>query len=136
MKIFLIIFFSSFYITSNAQDSLQTLGITPMHKFFQQYADSTIIIEYWSDSYDGRTYSIISKTGVIVNTFTYAPIDSSWKNLMDKKAFPVELWHQLFARKVMYKNRPADINIFFNLKPMPIDTAKKMWFDLTKLKPW
>ncbi|WP_421944578.1 hypothetical protein [Pedobacter sp.] len=115
----------------------QTKGITPMHKFFQKYADSTIIIEYDTDSYEPHPYRIISRAGKSVNTFSYEPIDNSWKTLSSsKKNFPTQLWYELLSRKTLYKNRQADINIFFNLVEINPDTSLRIWKDISKFKPW
>jgi hypothetical protein len=34
----------------------QSEGIMPLHKFFQQYADSTLVMEYDDDSYGNNAY--------------------------------------------------------------------------------
>lgn len=112
-------------------------GITPMHKFFQQYADSTIIMEYPTDSYSATSYKIISNKDNFVNAFSYTPLDTSfYSSFKLKNSFPVELWTQLMARKVMFKNKPADVNIFFNLIDIPTNKLNFLWESLAKLKPW
>ncbi|MBT2561212.1 hypothetical protein J7E50_10255 [Pedobacter sp. ISL-68] len=122
------------------QDELMrySLGQTPMHKFFQQFADSTIIIEY-ANVPDGKpsSYKLISKTGSFVNTFNYDPLDTAYYPLYKlKKMFPVILWNMIGTERSNFKNRPADINIFFNLINLKPDTAKKIWNEISKHKPW
>ncbi len=113
-------------------------GVTPMHKFFQQYADSTIIIEY-ANVPDGKpsSYQLISKTGSFVNTFNYKPLDTAYYPLYKlKNMFPVILWNMIGVERSNFKNRPADINIFFNLINLKPDTAKKIWNEISMYKPW
>jgi hypothetical protein len=115
-----------------------TRGVTPMHKFFQQYADSTLIIES-ANLADGMpsSYTLVSKTDGFVNIFNYKTNDTTWYNLSKaRKDFPIQLWHQLFGKKLMYKNQAADINIFFNYVQKPADTTKKMWQQIKDLNPW
>jgi len=115
-----------------------TQGITPMHKFFQQYTDSTIIVEYQVEGYTPK-YRILTKTNDIVNSYYYEPLDTTWQKISSvevKKNTPLILWHMISNKKVLFKDMPADINIFFNLAPMLPDTLKKIWKDILKLKPW
>lgn len=119
------------------QDELirYTQGITPMHKFFQQYADSTIIREY---RIEGRPpmYRILTKTDNMVNSFCYEAMDTTWRNISSiRKYSPVILWNMLSAKKTLFQDIPADINIFFNIAPINSDTTKKMWADITKQNP-
>ncbi|KQR69863.1 hypothetical protein ASF92_14275 [Pedobacter sp. Leaf176] len=60
-----------------------TKGITLMHKFFQQYTDSTIILEYPPQSNPPR-YKIISKTDELISSYTYEPTDTTWKSISKK----------------------------------------------------
>lgn len=139
LLIFLFLFLFSWHF-SFGQDYLfrYTQGITPMHKFFQQYADSTIIIEY-ANVPDGKPsiYKLISKTGNFVNTFSYNPADTTYYSLYKlKKSFPIILWNMIGIERSNFKNRPADINIFFIVIPIPPDIAKKQWLYIQKLSPW
>ncbi|KQR69864.1 hypothetical protein [Pedobacter sp. Leaf176] len=113
-------------------------GVTPLHKFFQQYADSTIIIEY-ANATDGKpsSYKLISRTGDFVNTFYYRPIDTAYYSSFKlKKDFNVVLWTQLMAHKIGFAKTPPDINIFFNIVAINPDTAKKIWKNISIYKPW
>ncbi|MDQ0964630.1 hypothetical protein QFZ20_000033 [Flavobacterium sp. W4I14] len=105
----------------------QTKGITPMHKFFQQYADSTIVIEYPTQSFEPPSYKIISKKTGILNCFSYNAIDSGLLKLYIRK--PVQIPDTLRAflqlKKTNFRNEPANINIFFNILAVNPDTAKK-----------
>ncbi|WP_421938289.1 hypothetical protein [Pedobacter sp.] len=113
-------------------------GVTPMHKFFQQYTDSTIIVEY-SQVADGRPsfYRVISKTGDLVDAFKYEPVDSSYYSVFKlKRSMPVVLWNMFTAKRTGFKHNPADINIFFNHVHMGTDRTKKLWQEIISLKPW
>lgn len=124
-------------ISINSYCQLNPEGsVTPMHKFFQQYADSTIIREY---RIEGRPpiYRILTKTDNMVNSFCYEAIDTTWRKISSiRKHSPVILWNMLSAKKTLFQDIPADINIFFNIAPINSDTTKKMWTDITKTKPW
>jgi hypothetical protein len=116
----------------------QTKGITPMHKFFQQFADSTIVIEYPTQSFEPPSYKIISKKSGILNCFSYNAIDSGLLKLYNRKLvrIPDTLRAFLQLKKNNFRNEPANINIFFNIVPLSSDTSKKIWENITKFKPW
>lgn len=116
----------------------QTKGITPMHKIFQQFADSTIIIEYANQSSDPPSYKVISKKSGILNCFSYNAIDSGLLKLYNRKfvRIPDTLRAFLQLKKNNFRNEPASINIFFNIVAINPDTAKKMWLNISKFTPW
>ncbi|MCX2573885.1 hypothetical protein [Pedobacter sandarakinus] len=115
----------------------QSKGVTPMHKFFQQYADSTIFIEYSTEGYDPPKYKVLTKTDDFANTFVYEAIDTTWYKISSiRKSTPIIFWNMLANKKILFKNLPADINIFFNIVPLPPDTTKKMWQEISKFTPW
>ncbi|MBT2561213.1 hypothetical protein J7E50_10260 [Pedobacter sp. ISL-68] len=115
----------------------QAKGITPMHKIFQQFADSTIIIEYPSQSSDPPSYKIVSKSNDTINTFTYFPLDTTSKNFIKfHKSMPKVLGMVLSMHKTSFNTVPANVNIFFNFYKVNPDTAKKMWLNISKFKPW
>lgn len=115
----------------------QSKGITPMHKIFQQLADSTIIIEYSSQSSNPPSYKIISKSNDTVNAFTYLPSDTTIKNFTKwPTGMPKVLGMVLSIHKTSFNTMPANINIFFSIVPLSSDTTKKMWGNITKFKPW
>ncbi|MCX2573883.1 hypothetical protein [Pedobacter sandarakinus] len=109
-----------------------------MHKFFQQYADSTIVIEYPTQSFEPASYKIISNKSGILNCFSYNAIDSGLFKLYNRKLvrIPDTLRAFLQLQKNNFRNEPANINIFFNIVPLSSDTTKKMWDNITKFKPW
>ncbi|WP_157263237.1 hypothetical protein [Pedobacter sp. R20-19] len=114
------------------------LGITPMHKFFQQYTDSTIIVEY-SQVADGRPsfYRVISKTGDLVDAFKYEPVDTSYYSVFKlKKSMPVVLWNMFTMKRTGFNHNSADINIFFNHVQIDTSLTKKLWQEITSFKPW
>lgn len=142
IRIFIIILLAIASIHAIAQTSdegyTNTRGVTPMHKFFQQYADSTLIIEF-ANLEDGKpsAYKLLSKTDNFVNTFIYLPADTSYYPLyQNRKNIPPILWNTIGMEKSTFKNRPADINIFFNYVPKPADSTKKMWQQIKDLNPW
>ncbi|MDQ0964629.1 hypothetical protein QFZ20_000032 [Flavobacterium sp. W4I14] len=111
-------------------------SITPMHKFFQQYADSTIIREYRIVG-GPPIYRVLTKTDNMINSFCYEAIDTTWRNISSiRKLSPVILWNMLSAKKTLFQDIPADINIFFNISIINSDTTKKMWTNITQTKPW
>jgi hypothetical protein len=115
----------------------QTKGITPMHKIFQQFADSTIIIEYANQSSDPPAYKIISKSNDTINTFTYYPLDTTTKKFLKwPTGMPKVLGMVLSINKTSFKTMPANINIFFDLYKINPDTAKNMWREISKFKTW
>jgi len=116
----------------------QTKGITPMHKFFEEFADSTIIIEYPTQSFEPPSYKIISKKSGILNCFSYNAIDSGLLKLYNRKLvrIPDTLRAFLQLKKNNFRNEPASINIFFNIVPLSSDTSKKMWLNISKFTPW
>ncbi|MCX2573881.1 hypothetical protein [Pedobacter sandarakinus] len=116
----------------------QSKGVTPMHKFFQQYADSTIVIEYPTQSFEPASYKIISNKSGILNCFSYNAIDSGLFKLYNRKLvhIPDTLRAFLQLKKNNFRNEPASINIFFNIVPLSSDTSKKMWQEISKFTPW
>lgn len=109
----------------------QSNGITPLHRFFEKNADSTLIIEYDTHSYDPHYYHILTKTGDTINTFEYNAI------LKDEKVvIPKKLSTLIFLEKQRYFNAPAEINSYFNLVNLNRDTLKNMWGMIEKLDVW
>ncbi|WP_421938288.1 hypothetical protein [Pedobacter sp.] len=116
---------------------IATPKVTPMHKFFQQYADSTVIIEYQNEGNEPTKYRLICKREGLINVFIYEPIDTSWKLVSKIKAYtPKELWQVLAAKKVLFQNTPADINIFFHPSKMGKEKADRAWKSIQKLSLW
>ncbi|RZL63307.1 MAG: hypothetical protein EOO93_07955 [Pedobacter sp.] len=116
----------------------QSKGVTPMHKFFQEFADSTIIMEYSTQSWEPPSYKIISKKSGILNCFTYTAIDSGLTKLYKRKVvkIPDTLRAFLQLKKNNFRNEPADVNIFFNVLDIDHDTSIRIWNDIMKFKPW
>lgn len=109
------------------------IGITPMHKFFQQHADSTYIISS-RGSFDIPNYDIISKVGDTISAYTYKS---------DTKVGPkLREIPKVFRDTFLKKNAnliyviPADINVFFQPKYLNVDSLKQFWIKSTKLKMW
>lgn len=112
-------------------------GITPMHKFFQKYTDSTIIVEYGNLSYGPSYYRILTKTGDFINAFKYEPLDTTYYPIFKlKKDMPVVLWNLFTGKRNEFRHTPADINIFFNPVQLEPKQTKKIWQELITLKPW
>jgi len=132
----LLIFFGLYFLMNLCL--AQSKGVTPMHEFFQQYADSTIIIEYSNQSFEPPSYKIISKKSGILNCFYYKAIDSGLLKLYNRKLvqIPDTLRAFLQLKKNNFRNEPANINIFFNIVAINPDITKKIWLDISKFKPW
>lgn len=138
MKKLIFILFTICFVCyrSNAQ-SAYSKGITPMHQFFKQYADSTIIIEYPSYSNAPPYYQVISKNGDTINCFIYNATDTSDIKFYRKKAqLPKVLGAIMLFKKSAIRYVPADINIFFDILGLSRDTTKSLWLEIQKLKPW
>jgi hypothetical protein len=109
----------------------QSKGITPLHTFFQKNADSTLIIEYTTDSYDPYYYRMITKTGDTINTFQYNAIQK-----MERVTMPRKLAFLISIEKYKYFGGIADINPYFNVVNLPTDTLKAIWTKVGGLKLW
>ncbi|WP_156166648.1 hypothetical protein [Pedobacter sp. BMA] len=108
-----------------------------MHLFFKQYADSTIILEFPKYEDDPAVYQVLSKDKGFVNGFKYQPIDTTYRNVSNRsKSMAPEFFAQLSARKMLYKLRPADINIFFKMTQTKTDSLKNLWQSITKMQLW
>lgn len=93
-----------------------TKGITPMHKFFQKFADSTLIIEYAKNTSAPTDYQIIIKTNDTVNCFIYYPGNAKFKFFtFDRNVVPKVLGAFLGLYKDRLRDSPADINIYFDI---------------------
>lgn len=115
----------------------QDVKITPMHKFFQKYGDSTLIIEYPTDSFDPPSYKIVSNVNDTVNCFTYIPLDTTYLQFVKwPTGLPRILGAVLSLQKTSFNTMPADINIFFKMVKMPAEKAKTLWHEVAKNKPW
>jgi len=110
----------------------QSKGITPMHLFFQKNADSTIIIEYATDSYDPHYYKIITRTGDTINTFQYYAIQRAESGIV----IPKKLRFLIDIEKVKYFSAAADINPYFSLVNLPADTLRTIWEKINSGQLW
>lgn len=102
-----------------------------MHTFFQKYADSTIVLEYNTQSYDPNYYFILTKTGDTVNSFRYLAKMKFEQGLMPKVL-------KIIISMEKYKNfdTPAAFNSYFNLVNLNQDTLKTIWSRATRLNAW
>ena len=100
----------------------QSNGVTPLHLFFQKNADSTIIIEYPTASYDPHRYGLLTKTGDTIITFKYDAIQNNLKVLMPKR-----LGALISLEKYKYFGSAADINPYFTIVNLPVDTLRSFW---------
>jgi len=113
------------------ESSAQSKGITPMHTFFQKYADSTIILEYNTDSYDPNYYFILTKTGDTVNSFRYLA-----KMKFEQGLIPKDMKIIISMEKYRNYNDPATINSYFSVVNLNQDTLKTIWSRAIKLNAW
>lgn len=132
-KIILIVFL---LLVSVSMGFGQSKGIMPLHKFFQQYADSTIVMEYDNDSYDNNAYLIISKTEKFVNCFKYDAVDPTTEISNRDKEFPKMLWAQIISRKMGFRSNPPDINVFFGVVHVDSAKAANLWKEMQGANPW
>ena len=139
-KLLLLLSFG-FFINANGQtDHFQRVsaGITPMHTFFKQYADSTIIVEFPSNDGDPAQYQLLSKTKGVISAYIYQAVDNTvrdfHKAIYRQKA--PEFYSQITARKLFFSRKLADINIFFKIIPLPSDTLGNLWLSVTKFNLW
>lgn len=111
--------------------SAQSKGITPMHTFFQKYADSTIILEYNTDSYDPNYYFILTKTGDTINSFRYLA-----KMKFEQALMPKMMKLAISMEKSKDFNDLASINANLNVVNLNRDTLRTIWTRATGLNVW
>ena len=100
----------------------QRYKIAPLYDFFQQHADSTIILSHLQTIYDYPEYYIVSKTGDTINMYTYrylTPLKTSGKVIVPGA----------IAKRVNEVNLEAMIaipyiNALFQVKVMSKDSLK------------
>jgi hypothetical protein len=106
----------------------------PLFEFFQQHADSTIILSHLQTIYDYPEYYIVSKTGDTINMYTYryyAPIKTPGKVDVPKA----------IAQRVNKTNYEAmralpDINALFQVKVVSKDTLNRLWNAISRERIW
>jgi len=106
----------------------------PLYDFFQQHADSTIILSHLQTIYEYPDYYIVSKTGDTINMYTYryyAPVKTSGK---------VDVPKAIAQRvnKVNYevmKGLP-DINALFQVKVVSKDSLNLLWKAINREHIW
>ena len=127
-KIFLLICLS---LTFTGKSSAQSKGVTPMHNFLQKYSDSTIILEYNTQSYDPNYYFILTKKGDTVNSFRYLA-----KMKLEQGLMPKDMKIIISMEKFKNFDAPAAINSYFNVVNLNQDTLKSIWIKAVKLNAW
>lgn len=117
-------------MVANAQNYF---GITPMHKFLQKYADSTIVLQY-TGGFTVPEYKILSKKGDTISTYIYK---SEFK--FDKA---IREYPQVFRDSILKNNgltiffTPIDINRYFNFYYLNKDSLMSFWSASSQLKLW
>lgn len=115
------------FLSSNAQ----IRGITPLHKFMQVNADTTLMFEYESNWLGPPKYWLMSKKGDTTTAYIY---DTAFKNnnvLMPRsvrtainKVNGHETWEKI------------EVNHFFKPVKTPEEFKGKIWGMLMSEQPW
>ena len=117
---------------SNAQkvNNVPPLNITPIHTFFQNNADTTLIFSYESNFADLPTYFILSKKGDTINLFKY---DSGFNK---KLKMPSRIRDSLYKILRIHESFNIGINRFFTSVNIEHENASKFWSKISLLKPY
>jgi len=135
IKYFLTLILSQIAVNVLAQriSIVPQVNITPMHKYLQENADSTILFERINYRINRPEYFIVSKVGDTVSIYNYQPL----KEIDKKILLPKTLGYKLYKRnRLDYINAPVDINIYFNPIYLDKDNSNLLWKSLLAQKPW
>lgn len=135
IKYLLLLIFSQIAIDGLAQriGIVPQLNVTPMHRYLQRNADSTILFERMNYRINKPEYFIVSKVGDTISIYSYQQL----KEIDKKILLPNALGYTLYKRnRLDYLNEPIDINIYFNPHYLDRDSSKIFWQFLLKQQPW
>lgn len=134
-KYFLLLIFNHVAIAVFAQkiNAVPQVDITPMHKYLQKNADSTILFERMNYRINRPEYFIISKVGDTISIYQYQQLKEIDKRILLPKAIGYRLYKR---NRLDYLNAPADVNIYFNPLYLNRDSSKIFWQSLLKQQPW
>ncbi|MET4081933.1 hypothetical protein ABIB40_001884 [Pedobacter sp. UYP30] len=122
-----------FIFISNQSFAQKPNEIVPLYKFFQENADSTIVLTHDQGSiFEVVDYLIISKSKGIVTLYRYG---SPYSRLAKTK-MPTEI--RAFFRKRDFKvsQIKADTNAYFNVRDISLKKAEKLWKRINSFRPW
>lgn len=107
-------------------------GVTPMHEFLQENADSTIIFHFTSNWFHIPEWFILSKKGDTLTAYHYHAVPAYDQRIMLPEAVAIKLK----IRLVNMRHVTVDINDYFNPIYMEKDTINRFWQNIIQLKPW
>lgn len=112
-------------------------GITSMHTYLQQHADSTIIFKYTSNWITARPeFKIISKKGDTITRYLYkfgnkpAKMPRTMRDTISKIHKPADMRNEF---REFYK---IGINKYFNVLYSNDEAIKTFWKEIQNLTPW
>lgn len=107
--------------------------ITPMHKFMQANADSTIVLEFTTNWIHYPQYFLLSKKGDTLTCYVYK---SNTKLNSSLSPAPKKIRQQIIKNNSKIFSEPVDINLYFNIYKMTSVQVKAFWDEVAALKPW
>ena len=117
-------------ITLSSVFSQNVIGISPIHTFLQENADSTLILTYSTVLLKPSKYLIISKKTDTITMYSY---ESAFDNRIN---MPKNIKRILHKKSLEMINTPVDINHFFSAKYISNEEARVFWKKLSFFKPW
>lgn len=106
----------------------QKHNAAPLYKFLKTNADSTIVMSYESAWETDPAYYMLSKKGDTINAYTY----NTRFNVDQRSIIPHNLRYRLYQNTQV----PADVNSYFHIKYLSVNSLKSFWKDLIALQPW
>jgi len=133
IKLILCLVYTFFTGSAVAQQSQVNLdGVTPMHEFLQDNADSTIILHFNSNWTHIPEWFILSKKGDTLTAYHYHAFPAYDQRVVLPQAVALKLRKRL----VNQHNVTVDINEYFNPVYFQQDTLSRFWQRANQLKPW
>lgn len=121
--ILLTIQFIFFYNSLQAQIYKET---TPLHNFFKNNFDTTIIYNQWSSWYPYPNYYIIAKKDSSVYYFTYKSAYSK----VQGRYYPADLHRKFIKEEGNFKSTIPDTNRYFLPAYIHYSNRKLYWFQI------
>jgi hypothetical protein len=127
-----LVFFHCSASVSARDTAVNRDGITPMHEFLRENADTTIIFRYTSNWIRLPEWFILSKKGDTLTAYSYQP-----HPFFDPRIeLPEAMALKLKKRIVRIRSVSVDINDYFNPVYLDHDTIITFWRNVTLLNPW
>lgn len=108
----------------------QVRGITPLHKFMQMNADTTLILEHESGWLSTPKYWLLSKKGDTITAYTYEDSDNR------KILMPEAIRQKLIKVHNYAESIDVGVNRFFQAVPISKNELSKLWDKVLKEAPW